>query len=163
VVGNHDERNPQVLKLPWERKGDLVTFRDNGRRAILCHYPLETWKGAHSGSLHFHGHSHGSLRRRIPMRFDVGVDVLGRPFEWSELLEPSASMRYEPQDHHGAGLTRCASCLKVRPVTLRTWVDPVGPEANPSDPNAPARVTAAICEDCAIIHWAWAPAREAQP
>lgn len=101
VVGNHDERNPQVLRLPWERQADLVTFRDNDRRAILCHYPLETWKGAHRGYLHFHGHSHGSLRRTIPHRFDVGWDVLGAPVDFEQLWENAQRQsEYKPQDHH---------------------------------------------------------------
>lgn len=101
VIGNHDERNPQVLKLPWERQERLVTFRQNGRRAELCHYPLETWKGAHTGALMLHGHSHGSLKRVIPHRYDVGADVYPAPVSWESILEiAAADTAYKPQDHH---------------------------------------------------------------
>lgn len=86
VVGNHDERNPPVMKLPWDRKEKLVTFRLEGRRAELCHYPMESWKGSNGGSLHLHGHCHGTLERQIRRRFDVGVDVEPRPVEWREIL-----------------------------------------------------------------------------
>ena len=102
VVGNHDERNPPVLKLPWERVEKLVTFRLEGRRAELCHYPLETWKGAHTGALMLHGHSHGSLKRVIPHRYDVGADVFtAGPVSWETILEKAAAdTAYRPQDHH---------------------------------------------------------------
>jgi calcineurin-like phosphoesterase family protein len=116
VVGNHDEKNKTGLKLPWDNavpirdgKGEMertilphiVTFRDQGRRAELCHYPLETWKGAHRGALMLHGHSHGSLKRVIPHRFDVGVDVFQKgpvTFDW--LWETAQKQSYSPQDHH---------------------------------------------------------------
>src|SRR5437588_711949 len=51
VVGNHDEQNRAVLKLPWESVDYLVELRENGVRAIGCHYPIESWKGAHRGYL----------------------------------------------------------------------------------------------------------------
>ncbi len=102
VIGNHDERNPQVLRLPWERQEKLVTFRDQGRRAELSHYPLETWKGGHYGSLMLHGHCHGSLKRVIPHRFDVGVDVFpDGPVDFETLWETASRQTYAPQDSHG--------------------------------------------------------------
>ena len=102
VVGNHDDRNPRVLRLPWERQERLVTFRLDGRRAELCHYPLETWKNAQSGALMLHGHSHGTLRRPLPHRFDVGADVFADgPVAWDRLLELASRVPFAPQDHHG--------------------------------------------------------------
>jgi calcineurin-like phosphoesterase family protein len=88
IIGNHDERNQKVMHLPWERKEKLFTLRDNSRRAELCHYPLESWRGSNHGSIMLHGHSHGKMR---PMhhRYDVGVDVWGRPVEWDMLWELS--------------------------------------------------------------------------
>lgn len=102
IVGNHDEKNPEVLKLPWESVSHLKVVKDNGRRAVLCHYPLETWASAHHGVLHFHGHCHGTLRRKIPHRFDVGADVFTNgPVSWDELEVLAALEPYNPQDHHG--------------------------------------------------------------
>ena len=111
IVGNHDEKNKSGnLKLPWENRVEakrggvvlpfLTTFRDNGRRAELCHYPLETWKNAHRGALMFHGHSHGNLRNKIPHRFDVGIDVWRRPMDFEELWELSQKQTFQPVDHH---------------------------------------------------------------
>lgn len=104
VVGNHDAKNTQVLRLPWERVETLVELKTNGRRAVLCHYPLESWPGAHHGALHFHGHCHGTLGRQIPHRFDVGADVrkLG-PVSWEDLAAEAAGQTFRAQDHHGEG------------------------------------------------------------
>jgi calcineurin-like phosphoesterase family protein len=112
VVGNHDEKNPQVMKkLPWDNRETLtnggtrlphiVTFRDGQRRAELCHYPLETWKNAQRGTLMLHGHSHGSLKRVIPHRFDMGIDVWHKPMDFEDIWEiAQGQSEYQAQDHH---------------------------------------------------------------
>ena len=100
VVGNHDERNPEVLKLPWDRVEKLYTVKDNGMRAEVCHYPLETWKAAAHGALMLHGHSHGTLQRKLPHRFDVGVDCFPAPISFIELWERAKKQTFEVVDHH---------------------------------------------------------------
>lgn len=98
VIGNHDEANPAVLKLPWKTQSHLVSLKRNGLRAVACHYPLLTWKHAHRGWKMLHGHSHGTLRHRHGGRLDVGWDVFGRPLTLTEACE--AAGEYEPVDHH---------------------------------------------------------------
>lgn len=101
IIGNHDEKNPAVLTLPWTTKRDLATVRFEGRRFVLCHYPMETWKSSHKGYLHLHGHSHGTLERLRTNRLDVGWDVHGRPLAASEFLTPAqARQLYIPVDGH---------------------------------------------------------------
>lgn len=101
VIGNHDEQNPAVLRLPWKSQHNLVTLREEGVRAIACHYPLETWKGAHKGYLMLHGHSHGTLKRKIPHRYDVGADAEWWPVSLQGLAEHAAAQAFDPTDHHG--------------------------------------------------------------
>ncbi len=104
IVGNHDERNPEVMRLGWESVRHLGMVKLDGVKAVVCHYPLETWASAHHGVLHFHGHSHGSLKRKIPHRFDVGADVYPEPVSWDELRSAAKAQSYDPQDHHGSDL-----------------------------------------------------------
>lgn len=107
IVGNHDEKNPAVLRLPWEKVERLYTFKENKKRAELCHYPLETWKGSHDGGLMLHGHSHGTLKRKLKGRWDVGVDTeLGRsgPIPFELLVELTAKEKFVPTDAHGDGV-----------------------------------------------------------
>lgn len=107
VIGNHDEdRNTVALALPWASQSHLHTLRRDGRRAVLCHYPMETWKNAQRGYLMLHGHSHGSLKRVIPHRFDVGVDALGTsygygPIPFTEICRLADQQAFKAQDHHG--------------------------------------------------------------
>jgi len=119
VVGNHDEKNKGAMKLPWENavairdgKGELirtilpylVTLKEAGVRAEMCHYPLETWKGSYRGALMLHGHCHGSLKRKIAKRFDVGVDTeIGRngPIPLEVLVELASKETFDPVDGHG--------------------------------------------------------------
>jgi calcineurin-like phosphoesterase family protein len=59
---------------------------------VLCHFPFEEWDRKHYGSLHFHGHSHGTLPH-VKNRLDVGIDnaykLTGRyrPLELGEAIE----------------------------------------------------------------------------
>lgn len=55
---------------------------------VLCHYPIEQWERKHYGSIHLHGHSHGSLKRRIKNRFDIGVDTNNfRPYNIEHFIK----------------------------------------------------------------------------
>ena len=101
IIGNHDEKNKRVLKLPWTTQETLQMLRQDGARVGLCHYPFETWASAHKGSLHLHGHSHGSLKRKIPHRWDVGVDAEPYPISLEEVLRRGREEVFEPTDNHG--------------------------------------------------------------
>lgn len=105
VIGNHDEKNPKVLKLPWDLITPMATVRgENKMRAVACHYPMETWKYPERYIM-LHGHSHGTLQTVKPRRFDVGVDVPDwgyGPIAFETLWELAAGQAYDPCDHHGA-------------------------------------------------------------
>jgi calcineurin-like phosphoesterase family protein len=88
VPGGHDKRwidahieNVVVLpKLYMTNIGGLGLI-------TMCHYPMYSWERSHYGSLHLHGHCHGTIgmiscsgdinlppRTRKGSRIDVGVD-----------------------------------------------------------------------------------------
>lgn len=101
VIGNHDEQNPQVLKLKWGSVSLLKKVKDSGMRAVACHYPFETWAGVLRGYFHVHGHSHGTLKRKLPRRFDVGVDVYPEPVSFDFLNDLANTEQFLATDHHG--------------------------------------------------------------
>lgn len=90
IRGNHDTPNSQ--KLPrWEAVHDILELTLEGRRLVLCHYPMLEWHGVYSNALHLHGHTHG----RTPptsLRLDVGADVWNyRPVGLPEILARAAA------------------------------------------------------------------------
>jgi calcineurin-like phosphoesterase family protein len=84
VAGNNDP--PALRAMPgWASVQDYAELELDGRRLVLCHYPLRAWNGQHRGALQLHGHSHGRLKP-MPRQVDVGVDAQAfRPVALAEL------------------------------------------------------------------------------
>lgn len=64
------KQEPKIKGEKWLKK-----------QLILCHFPIEDWDSKHYGSAMIHGHVHGGTSshdgeglRKIPNRFDVGID-----------------------------------------------------------------------------------------
>lgn len=101
IRGNHDE----VLDKFRDRFAsyqDYKEIRIDGRKIVMCHYPLESWHGAHRDAWHLHGHCHGTLERVMGNRLDVGIDNVGpRPINLEELTELMDQLpQWVPTDHH---------------------------------------------------------------
>ena len=80
IRGNHDQDFPEHMARASSTLGvrsvhDLLTIKHQGRKIVLCHYPLASWDSGSHGSIHLHGHSHGKLPADGLNRQDVGVDV----------------------------------------------------------------------------------------
>ena len=103
IIGNHDYQHRRVLDLGWKSVNDMKSVNIGGRWATLCHYPLEVWRGNSRGSLMLHGHSHGTLKRTLANRIDVGVDCWDYvPVVFDDLLTDDACfLDFEAQDMHG--------------------------------------------------------------
>lgn len=111
VIGNHDRETMKDGIGPkakdhwmWEEAVDYVELKFGKDRFVFSHYPFETWRNAHHGWYHCHGHSHGTLKRVIPHRMDVGVDCMPNwgpvPLEYVRDIF-AAQEDYKPEDHHG--------------------------------------------------------------
>lgn len=72
ILGNHDARNMKGWE-GWESVNVYLEVKDRGQLIILFHYPIESWNKKAHGSIHLHGHRHGT-GGMIPFREDVGVD-----------------------------------------------------------------------------------------
>lgn len=85
VAGNNDDAG--VRGLPgWASVQDYAELELDGRRLVLCHYPLRAWNGAAKGAINLHGHSHGRLTP-WPRQVDVGVDAWDhRPVTLAEII-----------------------------------------------------------------------------
>jgi calcineurin-like phosphoesterase family protein len=72
VAGNHDHGGP-VMDCAWETISQISEVKVDGRRVVLCHYPLLEWRGFHRDAVHLFGHVHGS-NPGVGRSCDAGVD-----------------------------------------------------------------------------------------
>ena len=106
IAGNHDGN--RTKRLPWASVSDLALYKQKPyASAVMCHYPLLTWEGAHHGRIMLHGHCHGLLRpglNEATTRMDVGIDTHPefRPYHVDEIAAIMADREYEVIDGHGS-------------------------------------------------------------
>lgn len=103
IRGNHDRRLKGAILERFEWVKDYFELKKViKRKIILCHYPFDTWNGAHHGNIHLHGHSHNSLKTKRKGRLDIGVDGYDfYPWHIDEVVEEiNKQPDFEPIDHH---------------------------------------------------------------
>ena len=86
VIGNHDA--PKILELPWASPPrEVLRITVERQQLFMSHYPCRAWPGIFGGTLHLHGHTHGSIPD-TRHSCDVGVDRwLMRPVTLTEIRE----------------------------------------------------------------------------
>lgn len=80
IVGNHDHHLLKVLEQ--RRKLDIfagiweyLELRQTKKHMVLFHFPIYEWNQMFRGSIHLHGHTHGTVKID-GNAFDVGVDSI---------------------------------------------------------------------------------------
>lgn len=87
IRGNHDYSNHVKVMKEFGHVDDYLELKDNGRKLILCHYPLAQWNGCHYGTTyHFYGHCHGSFEN-VGKSIDVGWDAQGKILSLQEAID----------------------------------------------------------------------------
>lgn len=74
ILGNHDKRNGVQKLSGWQSISNYIELEHNKIKFVLFHYPIGSWNKMHRGSVHLHGHSHGSYKLTRGRMMDVGVD-----------------------------------------------------------------------------------------
>lgn len=75
IIGNHDYPSKlQKYFKSMQHYHELRGIIPGKWPLMLMHYPIESWKGKFHGSIHLHGHSHGTMNNTGYLRFDMGVD-----------------------------------------------------------------------------------------
>lgn len=88
ILGNHDRKLVKSGLLDNKTKMNLcgVTevreykvinhkIEDTNYGVVLFHFRIASWDGMHHGSIHLHGHAHGSGPEHPGRCMDVGVDT----------------------------------------------------------------------------------------
>ena len=96
IRGNHDhfiKKEPECREY-FQSIDDLLSVDDEGRRVILCHYPLAEWEGFYHGAYHLYGHIHNNdceaqnIMAKLPRCYNVGMDCLNFvPMTLTQIIE----------------------------------------------------------------------------
>lgn len=102
IRGNHDKGLSKTLCEEFMWVKDMYTVKHEGRKYVLCHFPLLSWDMMHYGTIHLHGHCHGNLTVDEGKRFDVGVDTnpYYAPYSILNINAKADSREVVAVDHH---------------------------------------------------------------
>lgn len=107
IFGNHDkviESSRTVQKL-FTSTRQYHRIYHNNNKLYLFHCPMHTWPGINRGHIQLHGHCHGNLKSRGPIRQkDIGVDTNNfKPYLLDDVVDMmnAIPIGYLPDiDHH---------------------------------------------------------------
>lgn len=81
IEGNHDYRlvKENSFRSRFKEIHKYYTMKHKGTTVVMFHFPIFHWDQMHYGSVHFHGHVHGSGTGLEEYRIrDVGYDCTGK-------------------------------------------------------------------------------------
>jgi len=98
IKGNHDDRYLPMLRNMVGNGNKILSVRDvayikmmDGQKAMLCHYPMYSWRGKFHGRYHIYGHIHNSeteYTRMFPTALNVSVEATNyEPLSEKEVIE----------------------------------------------------------------------------
>ena len=65
IKGNHDRCNDNIFAKKFVKITDYLEIDDNGRKVVLCHYPIPCFKNHFYGWYHLYGHVHTSFEANM--------------------------------------------------------------------------------------------------
>lgn len=109
IEGNHDRSWMKKVDTEkyFERIELMAEIKDNGRRVVICHYPMMTWFEFGKGTYHIYGHIHDN--RNVPYwpllmemedAFNAGVEINNFcPVTLEELMENNRIFKYSNRNN----------------------------------------------------------------
>lgn len=61
IRGNHDRSNDSAFIRQFAKVTEYLEVDDEGRKVVLCHYPIPCFKNHYYGWYHLYGHVHTSF------------------------------------------------------------------------------------------------------
>ena len=65
IKGNHDRCNESQFVKKFVKITDYMELDDEGRKVVLCHYPIPCFKNHFYGWYHLYGHVHSSFEANM--------------------------------------------------------------------------------------------------
>lgn len=108
IPGNHDDhikknkilQNGQKSQELFTMLPELCEIVINNSKLVLSHYPLVSWNNCEKGSIHLHGHTHGTINNEVLnlnfRRMDIGLDSYEfRPYSFDEIHDKMMLRKYK--------------------------------------------------------------------
>ena len=102
ILGNHDKnirKNSEGIRGIFTSVQNYLEITINENRLILFHYPIGSWDQIHRGSIHLHGHCHGTFNHGKGKIMDVHREC-GTPYSLNEILKIMEDKEIIGVDHH---------------------------------------------------------------
>lgn len=96
IAGNHDYKVFGQLGIEYH---NYLEINFDGKKICMSHYPIAAWNQQGRGSLHAHGHVHGSYEGQGKCH-DVGWDANGKILTLQEFVGIADSKEVYCPDHH---------------------------------------------------------------
>lgn len=101
IVGNHDYSDHREVLSDFGEVKYYDEVKYEKKFFVLCHYPIASWNKQGRGSIHLHGHSHGSFPdEQYGKMLDVGWDAQGKILHFDEVIEMMDKREVKVLDHH---------------------------------------------------------------
>lgn len=75
IKGNHDRIHGGKFRKRFSGVLDYAEISDNGRKIVLCHYPILTFKNHMRGWYHLYGHVHNSKEYDLVKAFQKTLET----------------------------------------------------------------------------------------
>ena len=92
-LGTHDPKALDTSKID-----EYIEVKDDGRRVVLCHYPIPCFKNHFHGAYHLYGHVHNSFEWKMIENFKFQMQALyERPCQMFNVGVMMPWMDYTPR------------------------------------------------------------------
>lgn len=98
VKGNHDRCKDKKFKDCFVKIDEYMEIEDDGRKVVLCHYPIPCYKNHFYGWYHLYGHVHNSFEHNMMEHNRYLMEELyGKPCEMYNVGAMMPWMDYTPR------------------------------------------------------------------
>lgn len=98
IRGNHDRCNDGTFIKKFVKVTEYLEVDDDGRKVVLCHYPMPCFKNHYYGWYHLYGHVHDSFEWNMVENFKMQMrDLYDKPCEMYNVGAMMPWMDYTPR------------------------------------------------------------------
>lgn len=108
VKGNHDRCHDGRFLKKFIKVSEYMEVDDDGRKVVLCHYPIPYFKNHYYGWYHLYGHVHATKEYNLVLKAQQNlIDEMGFPCNMYNVGCMMQYMNYTPRTLNEIILSHC--------------------------------------------------------